>query len=421
MCTNDRRHIYVIVALNLCAFAQNDENPHNSKEAKYQSAFDCKACHPGIYDIWKKSLHADAVSDPVFQAAFVSAIAKYGPDTRAYCLSCHSPTTMITKDYDLNEPISREGVTCDFCHTITNVVEARPQKHFDIQIGNTKFGPLQGVDPIGGLEFRYSVLHQSSMLCSGCHELESIEGVKILGTYSEWKEGPYAARNIHCQNCHMPEQPGVPVVDDTIRKSSHNAHAHEFLGGHSQIRLEKSATVTVTTKSSGDSVVADVYVTNSEAGHYLPTGIPTRKLVLTVTLQDENGNVTGSFERFFEKILADKKGNEITETEVAMMEAAKILKDTRLKPKETWHEQFTFTGIQKSGAYVVNANLKYKFAVAVLERNVMSVEVANASRAVTNLGNQGVVIGQLIVAIAIALVVLVTTIAIGAKIYGKKQ
>ncbi|OHB70497.1 MAG: hypothetical protein A2W23_02765 [Planctomycetes bacterium RBG_16_43_13] len=371
------------------AIPQEEIPQHKPEKPEYQSSNNCKGCHPGIYKYWSNSMHANSISDPVFQVAYAKAITNYGVKIREFCLSCHSPTTAITKDFDLKNPVSKEGVTCDFCHTVTNVIEGKPKNSFEVQLGDTKFGPLDGVEPIGGLEFRYSALHKSAKLCAGCHELESENGVKILGTYSEWKDSPYARKGIQCQNCHMPELLDVPVVSPTVKPTSNMAHAHEFLGGHSQIRLEKAASVAMTTKREKNRILVDVYVTNEEAGHCLPTGLPTRKVVLTVSLKDKQGQVISSKEVVYEKVLSDKDGNNITAVECAMVEPVALKSDNRIKPKETRHEQLQFENIQEGIHYLVTANLRYKFEVAVLERNVMTVDMANSAKVVSEETNGG--------------------------------
>lgn len=369
------------------SIAQESDSQHRPPSARYQSSNSCKGCHPGIYKYWTNSMHSHSISDPVFQMAYARAIVNYGVKVREFCLSCHSPTTNITKDYDLKDPISQEGITCDFCHTVTNVIEGKPKNSFEVQLGDTKFGPKPGIEPIGGMEFRYSALHKSAKLCAGCHELESDNGVKVLGTYTEWGSSIYAQRGIQCQNCHMPELFDVPAVAPNIRETSNMAHAHEFLGGHSQIRLEKAATLVTSAKRERDSILVDVYITNEEAGHCIPTGMPTRKVVLTVLIKDGQGQVISRQERIYEKVLLDKDGNEIKSAECVMKEATAVKSDNRIKPKETRLEQFTFANIKDGTSYIVEANLKYNFEVATLERNVMSVNMAGATKIINLEGN----------------------------------
>ena len=366
--------------------ASEEVREHQPPAPRYQSAEYCRSCHPDIYKYWSQSMHAHSTSDPVFQTAFLRATSESGEKTREFCLSCHSPTTMITKDFDLKDDLSRQGVTCDFCHTVTDVIEGDHRNLFEFQLGDTKFGPLTNIQPIGNLAFRYSELHTSARLCSGCHELESVSGIKVLGTYSEWKESSYAKQGVQCQNCHMPELFNVPVVPAQIRSTANYAHAHEFLGGHSQIRLEKAASLSIVPRREGNRIFVDAFVTNEEAGHYLPTEMPTRKIVLEVSLKDEAGKTLNKRNAEYRRILADSEGKAILTAEHAMMQAARVLSDNRIKPKEVRHEVFSFANLLPLKPYLVTATLTYSFEIATPEPNMIRSEMANAVKLVPPVG-----------------------------------
>lgn len=87
---------------------------------EFQSSYTCIECHPDRYEEWTRSTHALAVSDPVFEASYMRAL-KSDPQYREYCLSCHSPITRASKDFNLTKSISIEGVGCTFCHSVTGV------------------------------------------------------------------------------------------------------------------------------------------------------------------------------------------------------------------------------------------------------------------------------------------------------------
>lgn len=356
---------------------------------EYQSSMYCKGCHSKIYEDWKKSMHSYALVDPVFQYSFEKAEQKYGSQTRPYCLSCHSPTTMVSNDYEWKNPITMEGVTCDFCHTVTDVVRGQPQNGFEVQLGDTKFGPWANIAPIGGLKFQYSQLQMDAKLCSGCHELESKNGVKVLSTYTEWQESVYPERGIQCQNCHMPETL-ERFVNADIRATNRFAHAHDFRGGHSQIKLEKAATLSISIARKDERLVVDAFVTNEEAGHSLPTGIPTRKVVLLLTLKDENGNRLAQQKREYQKLLLNERGERITLAEDMMWAAAGLESDNRIKPKETRHETFTFDPTDRNNRYLVEAQLNYELPVTTPEPNVMLVNMARAEKVLEPVNREGI-------------------------------
>ncbi|HYL81230.1 MAG TPA: multiheme c-type cytochrome, partial [Candidatus Acidoferrum sp.] len=109
----------------------------------YTSSQICAQCHEDIYTTWKNSLHALSLSDPVFDAAYWEAIKLTKGSARTLCLRCHAPTTRVTKDYDQRQPITEEGVTCDFCHTIQATNPFAAGEPYTMRPGLTKWGPLR--------------------------------------------------------------------------------------------------------------------------------------------------------------------------------------------------------------------------------------------------------------------------------------
>src|SRR3989338_992359 len=217
----------------------------------FTSSSVCQNCHSEIFKSWSNSMHASSVSDSVFDASFLQAIKNKGEEARKYCLSCHSPTTRITGDYFLKSDISKEGVTCDFCHTINSVNLDKNHPEIESLPGVMIRGPLSDISsPAHNVQ--KSVLHLKSELCAGCHELKGENGVQILSTYSEWKESPYMKRDIQCQNCHMPELFGVSIVNSDVKATQNFAKDHAVLGGHSQIKLSKAASVSTKVKVEND-------------------------------------------------------------------------------------------------------------------------------------------------------------------------
>lgn len=160
-----------------------------------------------------------------------------------FCLKCHAPTVLFTKDFGLEQDVTREGITCDFCHTISDVNLMNQEKPYKITIGKVKRGPIKKAEsPAHHAES--SELHTKSEFCAGCHELKGKNGVSILGTYSEWKESPYAKEGIQCQDCHMPRIPGRVVKPD-IKRSEEMVNLHYLQGGHSPDQVAKACKVEI--------------------------------------------------------------------------------------------------------------------------------------------------------------------------------
>lgn len=348
------------------------EYPSVQKEG-YTESQTCGECHTAIYKEWKNSLHASSISDPVFLGVFN----EVGKEKKSFCLKCHVPTVRVTRDYNLTQSISKEGVTCDFCHTVKSV-SLNKEEPFEFDQGFVKRGPFESDLEVGHKSL-YSGIHLKAEFCAGCHEVVNENGFHVMSTYNEWKGGPYAEKEIQCQNCHMPEEFGTPIVNPEVTKTDHTVTAHRFLGGHSQINITKAATLTQVLDKADKSLTIVVYITNSEAGHSLPTGIPSRKVILTVKLLDPKGEVVGEKEVVYRRVLIDSEGKEISEKNIKDMflKAVALKSDNRIKPKETRREEFVFPLTDRIGkALTVESTLRYEFSVPYLEPNIMRMEMA---------------------------------------------
>jgi len=344
------------------------------KKDGYTESQVCGACHTWIYKEWKNSLHGSSMSDPVFVGVYDDV---ENEEDRRFCLKCHAPTVRVTGDYDFAQSITKEGVTCDFCHTIKSV-DLSKDEPFEFALGHVKRGPFESDLKIGH-ENLYSEIHLKAEFCAGCHEVVNQNGFHVMSTYTEWKGGPYAEKGIQCQNCHMPEEFGVPIVNPEVARTQHSVTAHKFLGGHSQINITRAAMLAQVIDKVDDHLSVVTYVTNSEAGHSLPTGIPSRKVILTVKLLDSKGEAYAKKEIVYRRVLVDGEGKEIPEENIKDMflKATSVKSDNRIEPKETRREEFTFPITKEIGKSVsVESTLNYEFRVPYLEPNIMKVEMA---------------------------------------------
>jgi hypothetical protein len=347
---------------------------------EYTKSEVCERCHTEIYKQWVNSLHASSLTDPVFVGVFKEI--EYKED-REFCISCHAPTTMVTGDYDFRLPITREGVTCDFCHTIKGVSLTK-EEPYEFDLGNTKWGPLESeVEVEGGHKNAYSEVYLKAEFCATCHQVVNKWGFYVLNTYSEWKDSPYAKEGIQCQNCHMPEEFGVPIVNPEVAKTQHNVNSHQFLGGHSEITLTRAANISSLLDIVDDSLLVVVYVTNAESGHRLPTGIPSRQVILRVRLLSPRaelaGSVVGEKEVIYKRVLIDVEGREISDDNMKdmLLKAVGVKSDNRIYPRETRREEFKFPISDVTGEEViVESVLRYEFRVPFLEPNIMRMEMA---------------------------------------------
>lgn len=327
----------------------------------FDSATVCSECHQAIHAVWRQSLHSKAWVDPVFQAAYKRTIETFGRRKARLCMSCHAPTVRHTQDYDAAEPITLEGVTCDFCHSVREVALDEPGDSIRLDVGVVKYGPLHKAES-DAHKVSSSPLHTRSEFCASCHEYRNDEGVLVLGTYSEWKAGPYSKRGVHCQNCHMPLVPGRVVAANVKDKTDGQVNLHDVSGSHNLEQVRKAVTLKlINTDWMGDMVWVSLEVANVGSGHRFPTGLPMHKAMLEVTLR-EGGREIARREVPFSIVMVDKTGRRIEREHEVFFNAARVRIDTRIKPEEVRSVKLTFRDIKSSHRLVLGARLFYKYS-----------------------------------------------------------
>ena len=77
----------------------------------YTAARQCATCHKTIHLYWSESEHSRAASKPSYLQALDAAVegAVDRDSVRRGCVWCHAPAALVTGDYDLQRPITREG------------------------------------------------------------------------------------------------------------------------------------------------------------------------------------------------------------------------------------------------------------------------------------------------------------------------
>lgn len=302
-------------------------------------SLECAKCHKDIYSTWNESLHAKAAENPVFTAAFLQVYFERSESARTLCLRCHAPVTAINNDFKLGQGVTREGVNCDYCHSIAEITSQGPRFEFDL----LKQGPLRDVtSPVH--KTRFNELFKQSQLCAHCHDLETANGLKLIETYTEWKQGPYPAKGTQCQDCHMRKVAGKIVAPEVKQTPEKTISSHDIAGGHSTSKREESVGIKITDIARHkQKIVVAIDVTNKGAGHKIPTGIPTKKIVLQVSIQSKNGETYQMQKKIYQKLLADENGQPvISDSDIFLGKAVKIVSDNRIAPLETRREKFTF-------------------------------------------------------------------------------
>lgn len=351
-------------------------------EGSYSSSFVCGKCHLDIYNQWRESLHAAALNNPAFKTAYLESFWDNPEESRQLCLGCHAPIAVAMDDFKFEREVSKEGVTCDVCHSIVEVESSPWGFSSKTQVGKTKYGPrAAGMSPAH--QIAYSPLQTSSLLCARCHEYVNKNGVSILSTYSEWKEGPYAKDGVQCQDCHMPLVKGVVVSPEVKEVRREEINLHLLAGGHSITQLKKAMKLEIVNIEKFDSQVkVTLELINRGSGHMVPSGIPSRRLVLTVTAQGALGQKVRE-SLIYEKILVDKDGTRIYKDSDVFTKSTLVSKDNRIAPKEARREVITLPFPEKRGDIVVRAELAYVYEPLLIEKKEIKLELAAEEKIVS--------------------------------------
>jgi len=358
----------------------------------------CAQCHAIIHNEWKGTMHYYAYEDPFYQKEFLAASNDTEGIVDIFCSRCHTPIGVVSGEIppidgsNLSD-IARQGVQCDFCHVVSGS-NGTGNAPFVVSPGNIKWGPFND-SKAAYHESEYLELYTSSEYCGMCHEvIHPINGLVIDDTYKVWKEGVYAEEGVVCQDCHM--TPGITQFEANPGRAASGAKkrdhisTHDIVGGNAFItgilgekkyskmaveRLQKAATLSIdapTIAQRGNNVSFNVSITNSGAGHKIPTGVSEiRQIWLAVSVKDRNGNEiyhTGDVNEngtivnameIYNTILGDAQG----EPTLSFWLAESILKDNRISPKGTVSENHTFI-IPDEVTYPlsIEATLKYRSA-----------------------------------------------------------
>ncbi len=363
---------FILWLLPIPAFAQGG-GPQLAAQG-FTSSKVCGQCHVAIHEGWKDSMHANAVTDPIFYPIFLETSRETAGKSDPLCLSCHAPTTRLTKDWQMKDPLTHEGVTCDFCHSIRSV-NLSAKDPLDVVPGKTKWGPLKEIGSPAH-QTSYSEAHEKSELCGACHEFRNERGVPIFETYSEWKQSPLAQEGKTCQSCHMPPIKGLVVPPKVKPTNEVYINSHEAAGGHFIEQVQKAVTVKMgEIKRSGDKVSAAVKLENVGSGHKVPTGLPTRKLVLRFQATS-SGVPVYTEERIYQKVLLNEKGEAITKDADLFLHAFKVKEDNRLEPRKPRTEYFSFLA-PEGKPIEVEAMVYYLYQPRLIQETEMKVDLGS--------------------------------------------
>ncbi len=339
----------------------------------FQPSSGC-GCHAALIEQWQVSMHAQALTDPLYVLKRDEANKATDGALGPFCDGCHSPIAIMSgenKSGTLSE-VSIESVGCDMCHQITGT---------DGEIGNTSLAfdadgtkRAQFDDSVSPVHATaYSKAHETAEFCGNCHNVNHPgNGMHLEATYTEWKDGPYAKEGIICQDCHMTPGPGVtkpnPGKAAAMGPEREHIYTMTFVGGNvalgdaarAEERLQAAAQLDLAVEeivAAGQTVALKTTITNVGAGHYLPTGLTeVREMWLEVTANDAAGTELLKERRMFGTVLKDASGK----FPVELWEAVGIQSDDRIPPRESTSNEYDFT--MAEGPVTLTAALYYRSA-----------------------------------------------------------
>lgn len=316
----------------------------------------CGACHADELAAWNDSGHAQAAARPLYRAWFKMADQRSNGEIGPFCAGCHAPIGLFSgqirsrwgwkgqEQYPLS-PAAQQGVTCALCHSLTALTAASNAAYI---LDPTLLDYLSNNhSPIPNNQSPLTNLQSS--ICTPCHQSTNpANGLPVMTTVSEWQASPYAP-DTNCQDCHPAHgQPTPP-------------------GDVAAVEILPPAVV-----QPGQEMVVQVRVSNTGAGHSLPTGASElRKLWLEVRVSDATGREifrSGAVDDFgdplpgsitYGVVWEDADGHPTDR----LWEAERVLSDHRLPAAGSLTEDFRFAlSSDAAGPLHVSARLNYRRA-----------------------------------------------------------
>ena len=359
------------------------------------------------------------------------------PQSDGNCTACHAPSVAgsIPLSQDLNDVLRSprtewDGISCDYCHKVRKVIKdkSKPSGHTAVlerqssPRGNSilEFGPYDDV-VVPPMAASYNPIFDKGQFCSICHshskkladgktwdagsvyseaewkgfDLDGSDYLPIQTTYQEWEQwqsqlpADDANKGKKCQDCHMSwRKEMLPydnyVVDGQARqmwgtyRSPTRIHPHQFDGG-TETQLKTALSLELEGKTEDKTLTVNVYITNTNGGHWVPTGETMRSVMLLLKVTDsngkplelkkgsrlpdwaglgavENGNYAGQPGAAFARVLGDDKGN----LQVPFWQATRVVSDTRIRPKKTVNLKFEYTLEDPEDEPTAEARLIYR-------------------------------------------------------------
>ena len=368
----------------------------------------CASCKPGVTQIWlDNDQHARSGTNRRFFSLYngtnVSGTVHLGggyiddfPGTAGNCANCHAPGAAVDAPFttDMNglTGVNRDsGVHCDFCHKVADV---RLNSATGLPYANMPgvlsmdvrrpfpeseryqlfFGTFD--DDNVPLEDTYLPLMRKSQYCAACHQF-SFWGTPIYQSFKEWLESPYPRMGVECQTCHMPPDgvmTNVAPGAGGVERDPKTIHAHTMPGAASTELLQNTVAMSVTAEQVLNIIQVRVIITNTGAGHHVPTDHPGRHMILMVRTAGEQGDVLSQISgsvvpdwggaqaglpgKAFAKVLRDVQTGEWPV--VSYWKQSLVVSDNRIPARGSDRSTYAFAVPAVSGPVTVTAELRFR-------------------------------------------------------------
>ena len=241
------------------------------------------------------------------------------------------------------QDLARDGISCSVCHQIADdglgtattangsfVMAPTPPTGVRAIYGahDIDRGRRTIMRSVTGFEQEEAPHIKESRVCATCHTLTTKaygpDGA-VVGelpeqmTYQEWQHSAFNHEQRSCQSCHMPAAAGPVRISSVLGDARDTLARHTFVGGNAHmLRLmnryrgelgiaataaeleaaaqatirqlqQDTATVSVSTPRREGQTLSFVVEVRNRAGHKFPTGFPSRRAWLHVTVSDAAG------------------------------------------------------------------------------------------------------------------------------------
>jgi len=357
---------------------------------------------------WRSNAHGNSGTNPRFFSLYngtdITGTLDIGggykddfPDTAGNCATCHAPAaavrglrTFAAADMNELQGVEQEGVFCEFCHkagaVYLNPATGLPYDNAPGVLSMRLYRPTTGgaeqlfFGPFDDVTRRvsYLELEKKSQFCAPCHQL-SFWGTPIYESFKEWQESPYPGQGVECQTCHMaptgvdyfvfPEKGGLIRDPDLIASHLQPGAADEAL-------LQNTVTMTLNARQVANQIQVTVTITNTGAGHHVPTDHPGRHMILTVkavdgqrqalsqrsgpAVPDWGGAQAGSPGKAFAKVLRDVETGEAPV--VSYWKQALIVSDNRIPAMSGDTSTYVFAALASGDWVTVTVELRFRRA-----------------------------------------------------------